>query len=194
MCILIRLTSITQRNKNRGAHISEINSMRSVSRCIRHDVLTLLLVSTLHVLCKSTQTTLSDIWGNFSASPTWSTKPTNGCGARSTSLRAHRNLFWQLSREISLHGLGHKPHATTASPKSSFGAPRRAGDTVVVRGNAGWTTQRSGNPCACLNFSRCLPAEMTGRGSMLNHPYLSILIYPESSTADNRIGQKVEIN
>ena len=25
-------------------------------------------------------------WGNFSASPTWSTRPTTGCGTRSTSL------------------------------------------------------------------------------------------------------------
>ena len=36
-------------------------------------------------------------WGNFSASPTWSTRPMTGCGAWSTSLWVHRNLFWWLS-------------------------------------------------------------------------------------------------
>ena len=32
-------------------------------------------------------------YGNLSASPTWSTKPMTGSGARSTSLLVHRNLF-----------------------------------------------------------------------------------------------------
>ena len=32
-------------------------------------------------------------------SPIWSTRPTTGCGARSTSLGVHRNFFWQLSRQ-----------------------------------------------------------------------------------------------
>ena len=41
-------------------------------------------------------------WGNFSVSPTWSTRPTTGRGARSTSLFAHRNLFWQLSKRRKL--------------------------------------------------------------------------------------------
>ena len=60
--------------------------------------------------------------GSFSVPPTWSTKPTTGCGARSTSLWTHRKLFRQLSRD------GHSlcsgmSHATTASPKPSFRAP-----------------------------------------------------------------------
>ena len=37
--------------------------------------------------------------GNFSVSPTLSRRPTTGCRARSTSLWAHRNLLWQLSRD-----------------------------------------------------------------------------------------------
>ena len=32
--------------------------------------------------------------GNFSISPTWSTKPTTECRKRSTPLWVHRNLFW----------------------------------------------------------------------------------------------------
>ena len=40
-----------------------------------------------------------ETWGNFSTSPTWSTRPTTLCGARSTSLLVHRSLFWQLSRD-----------------------------------------------------------------------------------------------
>ena len=54
---------------------------------------------------------------------------TNGwCGARSTSLWVHRNLFWQLSKR-------RKP----------------VGDAVVHRGKAGWTTSKSGHPCPCRN-------------------------------------------
>ena len=37
-------------------------------------------------------------------------------------------------------------HALTASPKPSFRAPWRAGDAMVGRGNAGWTTSKSGHP------------------------------------------------
>ena len=44
------------------------------------------------------------VWGNFSASPTLSTRPTTWCGARSTSLWAYRNLLWQLSRDWNSHG------------------------------------------------------------------------------------------
>ena len=40
------------------------------------------------------------------AIPTWSIRPTTGCGARSTSLKVHKNLLWQLSRDGNLHGLG----------------------------------------------------------------------------------------
>ena len=61
-------------------------------------------------------------WRNFSASPIWSTRQITGCGALSTSLWVHMNLFWQLSRDGNLHGSG-MSHATTASPKPSFRAP-----------------------------------------------------------------------
>ena len=54
----------------------------------------------------------------------------------------NRKLFWQLSIDGNLHGLG-KSHSTTASPKSSFRAPWRVGDAMVGRGNAGWTTSKS---------------------------------------------------
>ena len=50
------------------------------------------------------------VWGNVSMSPTWSTRPTTWCGARSTSLWVHRKLFWQLSRDGNLHGSGVMRH------------------------------------------------------------------------------------
>ena len=72
--------------------------------------------------------------------------PRIGCGARSAPLWVQRNLFWQLSRDGNLHGLS-MSHAMTASPKPSFRAPWRVGDTVVSRGNAGWTMSKSRHPC-----------------------------------------------
>ena len=88
--------------------------------------------------------------GNISVSPTWSTRPTTGCGARSTSFWVHMNLFWQLSTDGNLHGSG-MSHATTASPKPSFKATWRVDDAKVSRGNTGWTTSKSGHPCSCQN-------------------------------------------
>ena len=78
--------------------------------------------------------------------PTCCTRPMTGCGARSTSLWIHRNLLCQLSRDGNLHGSG-VSHAMTASPKSPFRAPWRVGNAVASRGNAGWTTSKSGHPC-----------------------------------------------
>ena len=49
-------------------------------------------------------------WGNFSLNPTWSTRPTTGCGASSISLWVHRNLFWQMSRDgTCMVGVCHTP-------------------------------------------------------------------------------------
>ena len=45
-------------------------------------------------------------------------------------------------------------HAMTASPKPSFRAPWRVGNAVVSRGNAGWTTAKSGHLCLCQNCSQ----------------------------------------
>ena len=107
-------------------------------------------------------------WGNFSAPPTCSTRPMNGCEARSTSLWVHRNLFWQPSRDGNLHGSG-MSHVTTASPKPSVTAPWRVGDVMVGRGNVGWTTSKSGHPCPSQNRSQWPLAEKTGKGSLVNH-------------------------
>ena len=96
-------------------------------------------------------------------------KTMTGCRARSTSLWVHRNLFWQLPIDGNLYGSG-MWHATTASSKPSFRPPLRVGDTIVRRGNAGWTTSKSGHPCLCQNCSLGRPAEKSGRGSWLNHP------------------------
>ena len=97
-----------------------------------------------------------------SVSPTWGAKPTTGCGARSTCLWVHRNLFWQLSRDGNVRGSG-MSHATTASPKPSFGASWRVDDAIVSRGNAGWTTSKSGHPCPGKNCLQGPSAEKTGR-------------------------------
>ena len=67
-----------------------------------------------------------------------------------TTSWAHRNLFWQVSRDGNLHSLG-MSHAMTAFPRPSFRAPWRVGDAVVSRGNVGWTTSKSGQPCPCQN-------------------------------------------
>ena len=104
---------------------------------------------------------------NFSASSTWSTKPTIGCRVRSTSLYGHRNLFWQLSRDGNLN-CSDMSHSTTASPKPFFGEPWRVGNAVFGRGNAGWTTSKGGHPCPCRTCSQWPPAEKTGTGSLLN--------------------------
>ena len=69
----------------------------------------------------------------------------NGYRARSASLWVHSNLIWQLFWDGNLHG-SDMLHATTASSKPSFSMPRRVGKAVVGRGNAGWTTSKSGNP------------------------------------------------
>ena len=45
-------------------------------------------------------------------------------------------------------------HATTASPEPSIRAPWREDDAVVGRGNAWWTTAKSGHPCPCQNCSQ----------------------------------------
>ena len=60
-------------------------------------------------------------------------------------------------------------HALTASPKPSFKAPWRVGNTLVSRGNAGWIMQNSGHTCPCQNCSQRPPLEKTGSGSLLNH-------------------------
>ena len=52
------------------------------------------------------------------------------------------------SGDGNFHGWG-MAHAKTASPKPSSRDPLRVGDAVVGRGNAGWTTPKSGHPRPC---------------------------------------------
>ena len=87
-------------------------------------------------------------------------------------LRVQRDVFGQLSVDGSLQDSG-MSHATTASPKPSYRAHWRVGDAVGGRGNAGWTTPKSGHPCPCQNCSQGPPTEKTGRGSLLNRPSCS---------------------
>ena len=107
-----------------------------------------------------------------------------GCGARSTFLWAHRDLFWQLPRDGASHGTG-MSRVTTASPKPSFRVPCRVGDAVVGRANAVWTTSKCGHPCPCQNCPQRPSAEKTGQAFLLNLP---------PCPSDNPIGQGTELN
>ena len=75
--------------------------------------------------------------------------------------------------------------AMTASPKLFFKAPWRVGDAMVGRGNAGWTTSKSGHPCPCQTCSRRPAAEKTGRASLPNRL---------SCPPDDPIGKGTELN
>ena len=59
--------------------------------------------------------------------------------------------FWQLSRDGNSHGSG-MSHATTASLRPFFRAPLKMGDAMAGKGNAGWTTSKSGHPCLSQNW------------------------------------------
>ena len=68
------------------------------------------------------------------------------------SFLTHKTNDWVRSKINFL--LGHErgsgmSNATTASPKPPFRAPWGMGDVVVGRGNAEWTTSKSGHPCPC---------------------------------------------
>ena len=67
---------------------------------------------------------------------TWSTRPTSWCGARTTSLWVHRNLFWQLSIDGNSNRAG-MSRATTATPKSSSKTAERVSDAAVGKGKTG---------------------------------------------------------
>ena len=54
--------------------------------------------------------------------------------------------FEFLHVSITVCGGSGMSHAMRASPKPFFRAPWRMGDPVVSRGNAGWTTSKSGHP------------------------------------------------
>ena len=111
-------------------------------------------------------------------------KTNNWMRTRSTSLWIHRNLSWKLSGDGNLHGLG-MSHTTTACPKPSFMARWRMGDATVGRENGGWTFSKSGHLCPRQNCLQRLPAEKTGKGSLLNHP---------SCPHNNPVGQRNELN
>ena len=122
--------------------------------------------------------------GKFSTFPSRSIRPMTGCGAWSTSLWVHRNLFWQLLRDRNLHGLG-MSHAMTAFPKPSFRAPWRVNDAVVGRENAGWTTSKGGHPYPYQTCSRWPPVGKTGRGSQCSQVIKEIWWAWKGSTQAN---------
>ena len=63
------------------------------------------------------------------------------------------NTVAHINAESHLHGLD-MSHAMTGSQKTSIRAPWRVGNVVVGRGNAGWTTSKSGHPCVFQNRSQ----------------------------------------
>ena len=173
-------------------------------RCCHHQQCSTLSFASKFKLCKSLVTSIllyscetwtlltvkkgsrrlkPSAWGNFFTSPTCSIWSVTGYGARSTTLWAHRKLFWQLSRGRNLHGSG-VSHAAKAFPNPSFRASWRVDDAMVGRGNAGWISSKS-DPCPCQNCWQGPLAEKTGTGSLLNGP---------SCSPDDSVGQGTALN
>ena len=148
------------------SHCTSLSSPPSSSMVVKH-------WPCLLTLQKGSRFLKPNAWGNFSASPAWSTRPMTGCGTISASMWVHMNPFWQLSRDGNLHGSG-MSHALTASSKPCFRTPRRVGNAMDGRGNAGWTTSKGAHLCACQNCSQWSPAKppkkKNGRQSQLSHP------------------------
>ena len=86
--------------------------------CHLHPLLWLWNMDPACWLCKEeSRLSKPSAWGNFSVSPTSSTRPTTVCGARPTSLWVHRNLFWQLPRDGNSHGSGSDQRQTMMTTK-----------------------------------------------------------------------------
>ena len=132
---------------------------------------------------------------NFSVFPTWTTRPTTGCGARSTSLGLvgpqEPFLATVKETETCVVRACHTPRQRLQNhPSRHLGG--WAFNAVVGRGNAGWTTSKHRYPCPCKNCSQGPPAEKTGRGFLLNRPSCP----PPSSPTDYSIspGTGIELN
>ena len=87
-------------------------------------------------------------------------------------IRTHRrhvwgNLFFNYTFSVTRSNVGLVTGHDSLS-RTDLQGTLELGDAVVGRGNAGWTTSRSGRPCTCRNCSRWWPStERTGRGSLL---------------------------
>ena len=108
-------------------------------------------------------------WGNFSLSPTRSKRPTTVCGARSTSVWVHSNLFWQLSKDSNLHDLG-MSHATTASPNHPSGHLGGLAMPWSAEKKLHGKLKKNGHPCPSQTRSQGPPVKRAERGSVLNRP------------------------
>ena len=99
--------------------------------------------------------------GNFSASPNWNTRPTTGCGARSSSSSVHRSLFWQRWKLVWCgHITRHDSLSKTILQDTLEGGRRRGRQRKCWMDNIkAWT--------ACWQGPL---AEKTGRRSLLNRP------------------------
>ena len=91
------------------------------------------------------------------------------CGAASTAFGAHINLFWQLSRDGNLHGMG-LSYTTRTSPTPSSKAPLSLDDTVIGRGNADGQCQRVGIHALAGTADSSLLQKNSLEGSLLNCP------------------------
>ena len=83
--------------------------------------------------------------------PCWSTGPSSG--------------DWQETETCMIRAC-HTPQQPP--PKLSFRAPWRMGNAAVSRGNAGWTTSKSGHSFPYQNCPQGHPAKKTRGGSRLN--------------------------
>ena len=106
-------------------------------------------------------------------------------------VRSKINFFWgpqepllATVERLKLALFGHVTRHDSLS-KTVLQGPSRVGDAVVGRGNARWTSSKSGHPCPCQNCSQGPPAKKTGRRSLLNRP---------SCRPDDPVGQETELN
>ena len=92
-------------------------------------------------------------WGNFFASPSWSTRTMTECRARSTSLWAHSSTFWQLSKEGSFRFAHHESVSKTILQETLGGWAM----LWSVEGMLDGQCQRVDTPCPRQNYSQQLP-------------------------------------
>ena len=122
-------------------------------------------------------------WGNFSAPAACSTRPTPGCGVRSTTLWAPWTFFWQLSRDENLYGSG-VSCTRTASPKPSFRGPWRQAMPWSAEEMLDGQRQEVGIPAHAR----------TAHSGLLQNRLEVDLCWTNGPPPPNQIGQWTELN
>ena len=90
-----------------------------------------------------------------------------GCGVRSTSLWAQRNLFWQLSRDGNLHGIWYVTHSDSLS-KTSLQSTLEGGQRHGWQRKCWMDNVKEWTSLPMPKLLKKAPEERTERGSLLN--------------------------